>query len=179
MNPNKFLIEGIDYLGKSALVQDLKDELGYFLTLHYKRPENLKYYQGDLQKSNEASLATLFHLLRTPFADLIIDRAHLSESVYAPRYRGYSGDYVFDMEWRYQLEQVSQFRLILLTEDFDISKHFKDDGDSHDISRRIEEQDAFIDAFERSVIKDKRRINVTAPDGTFRNRSEILREVLA
>ena len=30
--------------------------------------------------------------------NLIFNRSHLGETVYSPLYRGYSGDYVFDIE---------------------------------------------------------------------------------
>ena len=33
--------------------------------------------------------------------NLIFNRSHLGETVYSPLYRGYSGDYIFDIEKKY------------------------------------------------------------------------------
>jgi hypothetical protein len=113
-------------------------------------------------------------------ARLIFDRWHLGEAVYAPLYRGYSGDYVFDLEARYSVQESNYVRLILLVEDFAISEHFVSDGGSFDDTKREAEQKLFIEAFNKSSVKDKRMICVTDPvTGKFRNRQDVLKEALA
>ena len=113
-------------------------------------------------------------------ARVIFDRWHLGEAVYAPLYRGYPGDYVFDLEARYQVADKNLVRLILLVEDFAISKHFISDGGSFDDSKREAEQKMFIEAFNKSTIIDKRMICVTDPvTGEFRSRHDVMKEALA
>ena len=113
-------------------------------------------------------------------ARIIFDRWHLGEAVYAPLYRKYDGNYVFDIEQRYDMGECHMVRLILLTEDFDASQHFVSDGDSFDDSKREQEQNRFIAAFNKSSIPDKRIICVTDPTtGNFRPAEDILKEALA
>ena len=70
-------------------------------------------------------------------------------------------------------------RLILLIEDFEMSRHFVDDGRSlGGAEKRREEQALFIRSFEVSKIADKRKICVTdRASGRFRDRGAILDEV--
>ncbi len=101
---NKFLIEGLDRLGKDTLIEGIQNRLGYHQVLHYSKPLELDCYLRDPSFSaqrhyQEASFRTMFHLLRDAHdANIICNRAHLGECVYAPLYRGYSGEYVFDIE---------------------------------------------------------------------------------
>lgn len=179
MKPNQFMIEGLDFLGKSSLISDIQNTLGYHQVIHFEKPKKLDAYAGDLYQYQRASFENLLHALRAPFFNVICDRAHLGEAVYADLYRGYSGDYVFNLEHFFRLQDLRGLRLILLTEDFSISNHFKDDGQSFDPSKRIEEQQRFISAFEKSIIRDKQIICVTDPKtGGFRDRKDVLQEAL-
>ena len=54
----------------------------------------------------------------------------------------------------------------------DLSRHEYDD------KKREEEQELFLDAFELSIIPDKRIVWVTGPDGHFRSKEEILEEAI-
>lgn len=188
-----YAIEGLDRLGKSTLIEGIKQELGFFQVIHFGKPERLARYKnstfGDWQSESEAD-PQLFNYQAVCFrnsmkiamsgARIIFDRWHLGEAVYAPLYRGYDGSYVFDIEKRYKLDQNDMVRLILLVEDFNISKHFISDGDSFDDNRRKEEQQMFIDAFLKSNIRDKKMICVTDPKtGLFLPPEEILKEAIS
>jgi thymidylate kinase len=191
--PSVYAIEGLDRLGKSTLIDGIKQREGFFQVIHFGKPEILKVYEeaaerwnkefeGQGQSRNGAYLyqrASFSHsmILAQSGASIIFDRWHLGEAVYAPLYRGYSGDYVFELERVHQLND-SLVRLILLVEDFDRSKHFVSDGESFDDTKRRDEQELFVAAFNRSIILDKRMICVTARDGSFRSRDEILSEAL-
>ncbi len=121
-------------------------------------------------------------LLAQSGARIIFDRWHIGEAVYSPIYRGYSGNYVFDQERSYKFDQLQKYhiRLILLIEDFYTSKHFMNDGKSLGPTRnRPLEHNLFLDAFNKSLIKDKRIVCVTARDGGFRPKEEILEEALS
>lgn len=192
---NKYLIEGLDRLGKDTLINGIQHQRGYHQVLHFSKPVMLECYtpeDGDpienkrnaLFRYQEASFRTMFSLLRdATYTHVICNRAHLGENVYAPLYRGYDGSYVFSLE-RAFLNEDTSVRLILLTEDFDIAEELcsgiVDDGESFDFSKRRAEQELFLAAFERSIIKDKRIICVTDPAmGGYKPRHWILQEALA
>lgn len=178
---NKYLLEGIDRTGKSSLVDGIQQTRGYHAVMHFSKPKMLKCYDESLLEYQERSFRAMFSLLRdAKYTPMIFDRAHLGECVYAPLYRKYRGDYVFDLERAFEMQHNHSTRLILLTEDFSVSKHFVDDGESFDITKREQEQEMFIAAFERSVISDKRIICVTdSALGGFKPKDVILQEVLA
>lgn len=190
---NKFLIEGLDRLGKDTLINGIQHVRGYHQVLHFSKPVVLEAYtagedsdpvQGRkeaLYRYQSASFRTMFSLLRdASYSHIICNRAHLGECVYAPLYRDYSGDYVFDLERNFGMETNRNVRLILLWEDFEIAKHFVDDGESLGaIENREKEQELFMAAFEDSCIPDKRLICVTDQAlGGFKLRQNILAEAL-
>ncbi len=182
MHPKKFIIEGLDRLGKTSLIEGIRNQLGYYEVIHYSKPVPLDYYRDNSNSMSYEydSVRTMMRLLNSD-ANIICDRAHLGVSVYAPIYRGYSGDFVFDLEWDYKADHQRDCRLVLLTEDLSISKHFVDDGKAlGGPEKRLEEQAAFIMAFSRSHFPDKRAVCVTDPvTGEFKDKAAILKEVLA
>ena len=187
---NKFVIDGLDRLGKSSLIQNIRNELGYFEVVHYLKPERLSFYDGHSTVEGEFNkLQSFYRYQYDSFTNLmkmlcseakfIFDRSHLGEDVYAPLYRNYSGDYVFELEKQFAVSHLNDVRLILLVEDFEKSSHFVDDGFSlGSIEKRQEEQIRFVSAFGRSIIKDKRIICVTDNTGKFKTKSAILAEAL-
>lgn len=175
-NPTKFLIDGVDRLGKSTLIENIQQMLGYHLMVHYDKPKSLKCYKNvytdPLERYQKACNYNMFHLLQSS-VKVIFDRTHLGELVYAPIYRGYSGDYVLELEARHN---TSDARLILMTtSDMNVGE---DDGESYDWSKREQEQEAFKAAFARSTIKDKLIIDVSNGQGGYRDAQDILAEAL-
>jgi len=194
-----YCVEGLDRLGKSTLIQGIQDTLGYFQVIHFAKPQKLKIYEeaakkpayqgdGGIEEVPEKFRSAFLYqqasfrnsmLLARSGARIIFDRWHIGEAVYSQIYRGYSGDYVFTQERIIGLDRAN-IRLILLIENFRISNHFSDDGKSlGPVRNRTEEQDLFIDSYSKSIIHDKRIINVTASNGEFRPKEEILEEALA
>ena len=191
---NKYLIEGLDRLGKDTLIDGILNQRGFHQVIHYSKPQLLNCYQpwptgmtaaevvsAQQREYQERSFRTMFSMLRdAKYSQLICNRAHLGECVYAPLYRGYSGNYVFDLERSFDMGQNYNTRLILLVENFNVSKHFVDDGESFDITKRQQEQEMFVDAFHESIIPDKRIVCVTdSALGGFKPKEVILQEVLA
>ena len=190
--PPVFAIEGLDRLGKSTLIEGILNEQGYYQVIHFGKPQKLDIYKTAKQPFGMNIPATSYPsyvyqresflnsmIMATSGARIIFDRWHLGEAVYSPMYRAYDGDYVFALEKAMGLGARGDIRLILLTEDFSISRHFESDGESFDDKKRQEEQVLFLEAFNRSSIRDKRRICVTAADGGFRRKEDILDEALA
>jgi thymidylate kinase len=186
---NKYIIEGLDRLGKSTLVSSIQNELGFFQSIHFGKPQKLKFYEtkdpdgfvSDGKSAyfyQRASFDNMFRILNST-ARVIFDRAHLGECVYSPIYRNYSGNYVYDLERDHGMASNETTKLILLVEDLSISEHFVDDGLSFDISKRQQEQDLFEEAFYKSIIANKQLICVTDPEtGQFRSKEDILKEAL-
>lgn len=205
--PFKFLIDGIDRLGKSSMIQGIQQELGYHLVIHYDKPrllvnnlsladdiksadmgqldpeftsiqhlsrENiaLRLYQEDANQG-------MFELLKTK-TPMIFDRTHLGELVYAPLYRKYSGEYVYEMEK--DLIRAKPFthqddiRMILLTSSN--TDMLVDDGLGFDPTKKNEEQNMFLQAFSKSNIVNKVIIDVHDGIGGYRPYEEILKEAL-
>jgi hypothetical protein len=96
------------------------------------------------------------------YASLILDRAHLGESVYSPIYRKYDGDYVFRMEERFDL---SFFTLFVFIADPETLVH-REDGFSFsvDAEKKRLEIEGFKRAFELSHIPNKHLIDITGKD---------------
>lgn len=189
-----YAIEGLDRLGKSTLIDGLVDKLGYYQIIHFGKPKKLSAYTNsyhvDYPEYTKIKNPDLYFYQKESFlnsmimansgARIIFDRWHLGEAVYANMYRGYNGDYVFDLEKSFKLDESVNLRLILLVEDFNKANHFVDDGDSlGPIEKRFQEQEKFLSAFDRSIIKDKKIVCVTDTNtGKFRSKEEILQEVI-
>jgi len=177
--PNQFLIDGIDRLGKSTLIENLLNELGYHLVVHYGKPKKLTAYQpkhlhddSPERKYQEACNKEMFYMINAGIK-VIFDRTHLGEMVYAPLYRKYRGDYIYEYEKNADTDHT---RLILLTtSDFDICV---DDGESFNFDNKVREQQSFLRAFCQSSIQDKVIIDVNDGTGKFKSPERILREAL-
>lgn len=195
---NTYLIEGLDRLGKSTLIDGILNTRGFHQIIHYEKPKLLDVYldapqkilamheeraaaikQRALEEYQYDSFHTMFEMVQSG-GHFIMDRAHLGEMVYAPLYRKYDGSYVLSLEQEYSMDTCYHAKLILLTEDFTKSKHFWDDGQSlGPESARAKEQELFVDAFNRSIFKNKQIICVTGEDGNFRSKEDILAEALS
>lgn len=191
MQKNTFIVEGIDRLGKSTLIGGIKNALGYHQVIHFQKPESLDFYKKNSIDERRAYQSQSFRQLMwiivaagltdDSSVKFIFDRSHIGEAVYAKKYRGYSGEYVFDLEKEYSIDLAKKHRMILLIEDFDKSTHYVDDGKSlgsGSIVQRVAEQQLFLTAFHKSIIQDKKIICVTDDDGTFKNKNKILKEAL-
>lgn len=179
----KFLIDGVDRLGKSTLSSTIMDQLGYHLLIHYDKPKVLGYYSV-ISPDNARKVYQLecnknmFKLLETELP-VIVDRTHLGEMVYAPLYRGYSGEYVYEMEQdlmdRKKFTHKDGIKLVLLTtSNFDI---VTDDGQSFDFSKKEQEQEMFKAAFNRSAFS-KVMVDVHNGKGGYKTPREVFEEVV-
>jgi hypothetical protein len=184
--PSIFIIEGIDNVGKGTLIETINDRLGFHQTIKFDKPKRLQCYNGNLQTYQRESFKNSFGLIqnvllpqsKTP--KLIFDRFHLGELVYSPLYRGYSGDYVFEMEKLFfrgiGVLNQTKIRLVLLVASN--PGKLPDDGKSFDVSKANNEQAMFIDGFNRSIIKNKAMVYTQDANGSFRDPLEIFKEAV-
>ena len=177
---NHVIIEGIDRVGKDTLIKGIQDRLGFFQVVHYQKPLLLEKYVQEKDQKSEAlklyqfnSFKTMFNLMRGN-TKILCNRAHLGETVYAKRYRGYDGNYVFDIErlFSYSDGPLEHVLLVMLhTSDFSF---IGDDGLSLDVTKREEEQADFLTAFDRSIITNKLKIDVCNGNGGFVSSESII-----
>lgn len=93
-----YIIEGCDCTGKTTLIKEFlkHDKYKKFKVIHCSAPPKdlsrgkqyqfcKKQYEKIVREMNKGS-------------DLLLDRFHLGEAVYAPIFRGYFPDYIRDLE---------------------------------------------------------------------------------
>ncbi len=169
---SKFIIiEGTDNVGKDTqqdlIIKNMSEHV--FHKLHYSAlpfkddKEKHATYSKELYESMFLLMmkSKVAHQKGDTNINLIFNRSHLGETVYSPLYRGYSGDYVFDIENKYTHALRENLYLITLTNNpHTILK--RDDGKS--FYGNEEEVKAEIDGFKRahklSTIKNKLHIDV-------------------
>ena len=169
---SKFIIiEGTDNVGKDTqqnlIIERMSDHV--FHKLHYsslpfRDDKQLHANYSKKMYDNMFKLMMKSKIAHQPGDEpinLIFNRSHLGETVYSPLYRGYSGDYVFDIEKKYTHALRENLYLITLVNDpHTILK--RDDGKS--FYGNEEEVKAEVDGFNRahrlSTIKNKLHIDV-------------------
>jgi len=163
---SKFIIiEGTDNTGKDTQQNLIIEKLNnlIFHKVHYSSLP----FKNDVDKHTSYSkqmYTDMFRMMnecKYKDINIIFNRSHLGESVYSPLYRGYSGDYVFDIEKEYVNKLRENLYLITLTNDPQIIMS-RDDGKS--FYGNEEEVKAEVDGFNRahrlSKIKNKLLINI-------------------
>jgi len=163
---SKFIIiEGTDNVGKDTQQNLIIERISnlVFHKLHYsslpfRKDRDL---HANYSKKMYRDMFEMMLACKDKNINLIFNRSHLGETVYAPLYRGYSGDYVLDIEKDYVKALRENLYLITLVNDpHTILK--RDDGKS--FYGNEEEVKAEVDGFSRahrlSKIKNKQLINV-------------------
>lgn len=116
------IIEGPDNCGKDTQQNLIIERLSsrVFHKVHYSA---LPFKENDKLIIHSAKMYTqMFGMMKTlkdSSTNIIFNRSHLGESVYSPLYRGYSGDFVFDIEAKHLPEVKDQVYLITLINDPD------------------------------------------------------------
>ena len=162
---NKFIIiEGPDNTGKDTQIKEIIKNFSNecFHMFHYF---NLPFKE-DKKKHKDYSIKMydeMFNIMKSApnGINYIFNRSHLGESVYSPLYRGYLGDYIFDIEKKYtEFLRQDLYLITLVTHPSLIMK--RDDGKS---SYKNEEEvkgeiDAFVRAHRKSTIKNKLLLDI-------------------
>jgi len=133
-----------------------------FHKVHYSSlpfKEEAKHVQHSTEMYS--GLFRMIGALRPEGISVIFNRSHLGESIYAPLYRGYSGDFVFNIEAKHRDLIQADLYLITLVNDPDRILS-RDDGKSlyktrEDVQADI---DGFVRAHRKSLIKNKLLLDV-------------------
>lgn len=169
---NLFLIvEGPDNVGKSTLINNLNNYYNK-LTMHNLHYSNVKQDNiSEVIKYNKKLYNEMFELmtfeLKNDKTGLIFDRSHLGEIVYGNIYRGYSGDYVLDIEKKFNhiLDVFENLFLITLVDEPE-NLISREDGLSFsvELDKKQRELELFDLAHISSTIKNKLIINIKNKD---------------
>lgn len=169
---NLFLIvEGPDNVGKSTLINNLNNYYNK-LTMHNLHYSNVKQENTiEVIKHNKKLYDEMFRLmiyaLKQDYTGVICDRSHLGEIVYGNIYRGYTGDYVLDIEKDYHhiLDIFENLFLITLVDEPE-NLISREDGLSlsTDLDKKQRELELFDLAHNSSNIKHKLIINIKDKD---------------
>lgn len=163
------ILTGLDNVGKTTqtakLQQILTDK-----PLHQIHYTALKGFDDKSELINYTSkMYTQMFSMTKLFNDkahFIIDRFHIDEAVYAPMYRSYSGDYVFEIEDMFnKTEFWNDVYLITFIDSIDnVIK--RDDGLSHSIDPKLKQKEieGFIKAHDKSSIKNKYLMDIEGKD---------------
>lgn len=159
------LIEGTDNVGKSTQANLIKNRMkdhGVFHVVHYSSlPFKDKETHIEYSHRLYEDMFDMMDVLNKHCHNVIFDRSHLGESVYAPLYRGYSGDFIFDIEKKNVHKLNNNIYLITLVNDPKLVIS-RDDGFSFYTNEQEvqNEVDGFIKAHRKSIINNKLLINV-------------------
>ena len=176
----QYIVEAVDGLGKTTLIQGIKNVKGYYPIMHYQKPELLEIYQeansiiSPLYEYQYATFVSMMQLIESKIP-MIFDRSHIGEYIYAPMYRNYDGKYIFELEKQYNMANQYHTKLILLTTSN--WEYIIDDGKCHDFTKRVEEQQRFIEAFDKSILPNKIKIDIAKPNGDRKTVEELLEEI--
>lgn len=160
----KLIVEGVDQLGKSTLINNILKHYGPHPIIHCSSPPKGIEDPGKYQ---ELFFERCFRILDNRFNDVIFDRCHLGEYIYGPLYRKTDPNFIFDIERQFEDAMLDTKLILLCTDDFSI---MKDDGLSFDFNAREREQNLFFEAFQKSKIVNKYVLKVNDND---QYRSEI------
>lgn len=160
------LLDGLDRCGKDTQLKKIKQYFEenlnqVFHVLHYS---NIKC--KDSRLASEYYYQEMFGLI--DFAEkqninLILNRSHIGEYIYAPLYRNYSGQFIFNIEqeFAHTIDKFSNLHLfIFIDKPENLIKREDGLSFSKDLEQKKKEINAFKDAYERSFIYNKYLINI-------------------
>lgn len=159
-----YIFEGMDNCLKDTLIQLFRATLSpQTQILKYNSPPkgvaNVELWQ-------KAHFEDMFDLIKANLdsgsRNLILNRAHLGEYVYSPIYRGYEGNWIFDLEKAFLRSSdfyYSNIKLFVFYDSNNSNLHFREDGNSlsnNNNENLDKERGRFLQAFEKSIIPNKR-----------------------
>jgi len=161
-----FILEGTDAVGKSTQAHKIQslllDKPTHFL--HYSSLNGFSTIEELINYSYNL-YSNMFFILQNNYktSHFILDRSHISETVYSPMYRNYDGSYVYDIEKNFLIDEKFWEQICLITFIDNPENLIKrDDGLSFstNINKKKQEIQLFIEATKNSNIFNKKIINI-------------------
>jgi len=158
-----YIFEGMDNCLKDTLIQLLRSHLKpQTQILKFSNPPKNIESPENWQKEHFKDMFKIMELnLNCGTRNLILNRAHLGEFVYSPIYRGYKGDWVFDLEKLFLCasnEYAKKVKLFVLIDSDNSQLNLREDGKSLSKKNNLklnQERSKFLEAFEKSEIPNK------------------------
>lgn len=171
-----YVVEGLDRCGKSSFIDILRSHIEnpLLLVIHSgKPPRNVDPKKWSIDYYDQL-ICRAIHLNSEGY-DIILDRAWLGEMVYGPIYRNTHIDQSHIEEHLFLFEHLFKIFLFVDSPENALSR---EDGNS--ISDKIEhkrqEIESFIDAFNKSIVKDKILIDWSTTEFTKEFLNQLAKE---
>lgn len=178
-----YIFEGMDNCLKDTLIQLFRATLSpQTQILKYNSPPkgiaNVELWQ-------KAHFQDMFDLIKINLdnnssRNLILNRAHLGEYVYSPIYRGYEGDWIFDLEKTFLHGSdlyKSNVQLFVFYDSNNCNLRLREDGKSfsnNNDENLDKERLKFLQAFEKSMIPNKRIFDLSNyPDDSKDKKNQV------
>lgn len=130
-------------------------------------PKNINNPE-DWQKTHFKDMFDLISLsLAKSSRNMILNRAHLGEYVYSPIYRGYEGNWIFDLEETFLNicnEYNDKIKLFVIYDSDNYQLNYREDGKSlsnNNHEKMDFERKRFIEAFEKSKFSHKKLFDIS------------------
>ena len=161
------IIDGPDNCGKTTQIAKLQPLL-IDKPLHLLHYTKLKGFDSnnEMMTYSKNMYYDMFRILESNYktSNFILDRSHISEIVYSPLYRDYSGDYIYDIERKFLTYNHNFWEEIYLIVFIDEAEALisRDDGLSHSVNLvdKEEEINMFRGTTIKSLIINKIIINI-------------------
>lgn len=165
-----YIFEGMDNCLKDTLIKKLRGLLApNTQVLKFSNPPVIPD-QEDYQRKH---FRDMFEMLTTSIGasssrNLILNRAHLGEYVYAPIYRNYEAEWIFDLEEEFLASSQSHISLTKLILSYDSeNSQLKKREDGRSLSgindkNLNNERERFIEAFNKSRFQLKVELNLSS-----------------
>jgi thymidylate kinase len=172
-----YIFEGMDNCLKDTLIRLLRSTLPpQTQILKYDSPpqgiSNVELWQ-------KFHFEDMFELMKTSLnsssRNLILNRAHLGEYVYSPIYRGYEGEWIFDLEKSFFNSSgiyQADIKLFVFYDSDNLKLRMREDGNSfsgNDDLKMNKERGRFLKAFEKSIISHKKLFDLSDYLSDFKN----------
>lgn len=175
-----YIFEGMDNCLKDTLIQAIRSYLPpQTQVIKFSNPPKNIDTPENWQKVHFKDMFDLIALsLANGPRNMILNRAHLGEYVYSPIYRGYEGDWIFDLEESFlnaSNSHIKKLKLFVLYDSDNFQLNSREDGKSLSKSVHLKmdlERKKFLKAFEKSKIPSKKIFDLSdyLLDGTDKPR---------
>jgi len=160
------IIEGPDNVGKTTQIRKIKNHYALTKNVYFILHSSSNYEtNNDISHMDLASKEYKYVFQYSKQMNILSDRLHGGEVVYAPIYRNYDGDYVYTLELNNNIDKREDIYLIVLV---DKAKNLidRDDGKSFsiDIDKKELEISKFKEFYEKTNIKNKILIDIENKD---------------
>lgn len=184
-----YAIEGMDNCLKDTIIYELRSILPPATqVLKFSNPPKGVHAKEYQMKHFQDMFDLMESTLAVNKRHLILNRSHLGEFVYAPIYRKYDADWIFEMEKAFLAKKnhSEQSALLLFYDSSNQKLKLREDGKSFselDDAKMNNERERFLQAFDKSHFEHKMKFDLLSyvrPNMDFKKEidlTEILNQI--